>query len=92
MVQTERGAELHAQVLAALDGIRIGRVVTREPTLEDAYIAIVEEAERAERAEESEESEVAGIGTAGGAGTGSGGSAGDDSRAATAGRSEEASV
>ncbi|MFF6907102.1 hypothetical protein ACFY9Q_14270 [Streptomyces sp. NPDC012389] len=32
-------------MLAALSGIRIGRVVTREPTLEDAYIAIVEEAE-----------------------------------------------
>ncbi|MET8126109.1 DUF4162 domain-containing protein [Streptomyces sp. NPDC005065] len=86
MVQTERGAELHAQVLTALDGIRIGRVVTREPTLEDAYIAIVEEAEQAE------EPEVAGIGTAGGAGTGTGGSAGDDSRAATAGRVEEAAA
>ncbi|MFD3654392.1 hypothetical protein [Streptomyces sp. NPDC058620] len=43
-VHTERGAGLHARVLAALDGIRGGRVVTREPTLEDAYIAIVEEA------------------------------------------------
>nr|WP_240678995.1 ATP-binding cassette domain-containing protein [Streptomyces sp. SID4937] len=39
------GADPHAPVLAALSGIRIGRVVTREPTLEDAYIAIVEEAE-----------------------------------------------
>lgn len=45
IVQTERGAELHAQVLAALHGVRVGRVVTREPSLEDAYIAIVEEAE-----------------------------------------------
>ncbi|WP_256962117.1 ABC transporter ATP-binding protein [Streptomyces sp. NRRL B-24572] len=43
-VQTDRGAELHAPVLAALDGVRIGRVVSREPSLEDAYIAIVEEA------------------------------------------------
>ncbi|MFF3759354.1 ATP-binding cassette domain-containing protein [Streptomyces sp. NPDC002185] len=42
-VQTDRGAELHAPVLAALDGVRIGRVVSREPSLEDAYIAIVEE-------------------------------------------------
>ncbi|MET9362205.1 ABC transporter ATP-binding protein [Streptomyces sp. NPDC006632] len=41
-VQTDRGADLHGQVLATLDGIRIGRVSTREPTLEDAYIAIVE--------------------------------------------------
>ena len=45
IVQTERGADLHSQVLAALDGVRVGRVVTREPTLEDAYIAIVEEAD-----------------------------------------------
>jgi ABC-2 type transport system ATP-binding protein len=83
MVQTERGAELHAQVLAALAGIRIGRVVTREPTLEDAYIAIVEEAEQAGEAES---------GTGGGADTGTDGSGGDGSCAATAGRSEEAAV
>lgn len=44
-VQTDRGADVHGQVLAALDGIRVGRVVTREPTLEDAYIAIVEDAD-----------------------------------------------
>ncbi|WP_433399692.1 ATP-binding cassette domain-containing protein [Streptomyces sp. CA-146814] len=44
-VQADRGTDLHAPVLAALSGIRIGRVVTREPTLEDAYIAIVEEAD-----------------------------------------------
>jgi len=44
-VQADRGADLHAPVLAALSGIRIGRVVTREPNLEDAYIAIVEEAD-----------------------------------------------
>lgn len=43
-VQTGRGAGLHTGVLAALEGVRVGRVVTREPTLEDAYIAIVEEA------------------------------------------------
>ncbi|MEU4066595.1 ABC transporter ATP-binding protein [Streptomyces wedmorensis] len=44
-VQTGRGAsDLHGPVLAALDGIRIGRVTSREPSLEDAYIAIVEEA------------------------------------------------
>ncbi|MFE7573134.1 ATP-binding cassette domain-containing protein [Streptomyces sp. NPDC057521] len=51
IVQTERGADLHGQVLAALDGVRVGRVVTREPTLEDAYIAIVEEADEPSRAE-----------------------------------------
>ncbi|MFB6525986.1 MULTISPECIES: ATP-binding cassette domain-containing protein [unclassified Streptomyces] len=44
-VQTGRGsAELHGPVLAALDGVRIGRVTSREPSLEDAYIAIVEDA------------------------------------------------
>ncbi|MFI9211145.1 ATP-binding cassette domain-containing protein [Streptomyces sp. NPDC053253] len=44
-VQTGRGsAELHGPVLTALDGVRIGRVTSREPSLEDAYIAIVEEA------------------------------------------------
>ncbi|MEU6619566.1 ABC transporter ATP-binding protein [Streptomyces litmocidini] len=43
-VQTGRGAsDLHGPVLAALDGVRIGRVTNREPSLEDAYIAIVEE-------------------------------------------------
>ena len=36
------GAELHGPVLAELDGVRIGRVTSREPSLEDAYIAIVE--------------------------------------------------
>ena len=45
-VQSERGTELHARVLAALDGVRVGRVASREPTLEDAYVAIVAEAER----------------------------------------------
>ncbi|MEU9865734.1 ABC transporter ATP-binding protein [Streptomyces sp. NPDC047971] len=42
-VQTDRGAEPHASILAALDGVRLGRVVSREPSLEDAYIAIVSE-------------------------------------------------
>ncbi|WP_333734367.1 ABC transporter ATP-binding protein [Streptomyces sp. IBSBF 3010] len=51
IVQTEHGADLHGQVLAALHGVRVGRVVTREPTLEDAYIAIVEEADEPSRAE-----------------------------------------
>ncbi|MFE0641269.1 ATP-binding cassette domain-containing protein [Streptomyces sp. NPDC058877] len=48
-VQTGRGAsELHGPVLAVLDGVRIGRVTSREPSLEDAYIAIVEEGVRQE--------------------------------------------
>ncbi|MEU4079502.1 multidrug ABC transporter ATP-binding protein [Streptomyces venezuelae] len=47
-VQTGRGAaELHGPVLAALQGVRLGRVTSREPSLEDAYIAIVEGADAA---------------------------------------------
>ncbi|MGW1025095.1 ABC transporter ATP-binding protein [Streptomyces sp. NPDC002577] len=45
-VHSDRGTELHARVLSALDGVRLGRIVTREPTLEDAYVAIVEDAGR----------------------------------------------
>ncbi len=41
MVQTQRGAEAVPEVLAALDGQRLGRVVVREPTLEDAYVRLV---------------------------------------------------
>jgi ABC-2 type transport system ATP-binding protein len=28
-------------VLSCLDGVRVGRVVSREPTLEDAYVELV---------------------------------------------------
>ncbi|MCM2420701.1 ABC transporter ATP-binding protein [Streptomyces sp. RKAG293] len=41
-VQAERDADLHGPVLGALDGVRLGRITSREPTLEDAYVAIVE--------------------------------------------------
>jgi ABC-2 type transport system ATP-binding protein len=41
LIQTERGAEAVPDVMSALDGQRIGRVIVREPTLEDAYIRIV---------------------------------------------------
>ncbi len=41
LVQTRRGAEAVPDVLAALDGQRVGRVIVREPTLEDAYIRLV---------------------------------------------------
>ncbi|MFH7597097.1 ABC transporter ATP-binding protein [Streptomyces racemochromogenes] len=43
-VQSARGTDLHQRVLNALSGVRVGRVVSREPSLEDAYVAIVEEA------------------------------------------------
>jgi ABC-2 type transport system ATP-binding protein len=42
VVQAAKGEEPAQQILAALDGTRIGRVSTREPTLEDAYVALVE--------------------------------------------------
>ena len=41
MVQTQRGAEAVPDVLAALEGQKLGRVVVREPTLEDAYVRLV---------------------------------------------------
>jgi ABC-2 type transport system ATP-binding protein len=41
MIQTARGAEAVPDVLAALGGSKIGRVVVREPTLEDAYVRLV---------------------------------------------------
>ncbi len=40
-VQTERGAEAVPDLMAALDGQRVGRVIVREPTLEDAYVRLV---------------------------------------------------
>ena len=41
LVQTERGAEAVPDIMAAFDGHRVGRVVVREPTLEDAYVRLV---------------------------------------------------
>jgi len=41
MVQTPRGAEAVPDLLAMFNGVRIGRVTTREPTLEDAYVRLV---------------------------------------------------
>jgi ABC-2 type transport system ATP-binding protein len=41
LVQTKRGAEAVPDVMATLEGQRIGRVVVREPTLEDAYVRLV---------------------------------------------------
>jgi ABC-2 type transport system ATP-binding protein len=44
VVQTAPGAELTHSLLAHLDGASVGRVSSREPTLEDAYVALVESA------------------------------------------------
>ncbi|RJP48634.1 MAG: ABC transporter ATP-binding protein [Anaerolineaceae bacterium] len=41
MLQTARGAEAVPDVMSALQGLRVGRVVVREPTLEDAYVRLV---------------------------------------------------
>lgn len=41
LVQSTRGVELVQTLLRELDGVNLGRVTTREPTLEDAYIELV---------------------------------------------------
>jgi ABC-2 type transport system ATP-binding protein len=41
LVQAETGVEVTPLVLAHLDGASVGRVSYREPTLEDAYVALV---------------------------------------------------
>ena len=43
MIQTSRGAEAVPDVLAMLEGLKVGRVIVREPTLEDAYVRLVED-------------------------------------------------
>jgi ABC-2 type transport system ATP-binding protein len=43
IVQAAPGLELTHAILSRLDGAGVGRVVTREPTLEDAYVALVDE-------------------------------------------------
>lgn len=42
LVQTARGAEAVPDVMESLNGTRVGRVIVREPTLEDAYVRLVE--------------------------------------------------
>jgi ABC-2 type transport system ATP-binding protein len=43
-VQVRRGADVIQPALGCLEGTRVGRVVTREPTLEDAYVELVRQA------------------------------------------------
>ncbi|NOY97911.1 MAG: ABC transporter ATP-binding protein [Chloroflexi bacterium] len=40
-VQSPRGADAVSDLLASLDGLRVGKVNVREPTLEDAYVRLV---------------------------------------------------
>jgi ABC-2 type transport system ATP-binding protein len=44
IVQATGERELTAPLLGQLEGLEVGRVTTREPTLEDAYVALVGEA------------------------------------------------
>jgi ABC-2 type transport system ATP-binding protein len=44
VVQSSGERELTAPLLAQLDGVEVGRITSREPTLEDAYVALVEAA------------------------------------------------
>jgi hypothetical protein len=41
IVQTTPGAELTHAILAQLQTVSVGRVASREPTLEDAYVQLV---------------------------------------------------
>ncbi|MGN6577416.1 MAG: ABC transporter ATP-binding protein, partial [Nocardioides sp.] len=41
LVQVEPGAEVTSAVLGRLNGVSVGRVSSRQPTLEDAYVALV---------------------------------------------------
>jgi ABC-2 type transport system ATP-binding protein len=41
LIQTARGAEAVSDILEAVEGHRVGRVIVREPTLEDAYVRLV---------------------------------------------------
>jgi ABC-2 type transport system ATP-binding protein len=43
LVQSAQGLELTQTLLSHLDGVQVGRVAAREPTLEDAYVALVGE-------------------------------------------------
>jgi len=43
-VQSERGSELLQPLLHELRDASVGRVVAREPTLEDAYVELVRQA------------------------------------------------
>jgi ABC-2 type transport system ATP-binding protein len=45
-IQSDAAVDVQSEVLRALDGVRLGRVTARQPTLEDAYIAIVNGVDR----------------------------------------------
>ena len=41
LIQSARGSEAVADILNTINGYKVGRVVVREPTLEDAYVRLV---------------------------------------------------
>lgn len=41
LIHSPHGSEAVSQVLAALNGVQVGKVTVREPTLEDAYVRLV---------------------------------------------------
>jgi ABC-2 type transport system ATP-binding protein len=41
LIQSPRGAEVVSEILHVLDGMQVGKVAVREPTLEDAYVRLV---------------------------------------------------
>ncbi|RKX78108.1 MAG: ABC transporter ATP-binding protein [Spirochaetes bacterium] len=41
LIQTARGSEAVPDILAILNGLRVGKISVREPTLEDAYVRLV---------------------------------------------------
>jgi ABC-2 type transport system ATP-binding protein len=41
MIQSARGSEAIPDILALFNGVRVGKVTSREPTLEDAYVRLV---------------------------------------------------
>lgn len=41
LVQSPHGSEIVPQLMSALNGARLGKVIVREPTLEDAYVRLV---------------------------------------------------
>jgi ABC-2 type transport system ATP-binding protein len=41
LIHSPRGSEAVPGLLKSMDGLRVGNVVVREPTLEDAYIRLV---------------------------------------------------
>jgi ABC-2 type transport system ATP-binding protein len=45
VVQSDADREVTAPILAELDGLEVGRVSSREPTLEDAYVSLVTSAD-----------------------------------------------